>query len=183
MATIPSPATAAVGGKETASGWNADVRDEALFWTTNRPLGQSVQTVAQTGWTTATFTSITFTTEDIDRDGQHSTSSNTSRYVIGTTLGWYRVSGVYCAAGNAAATLLRARIALNGTAVQGSPNSINPGGTSGILCVSTFAVFVQATASADFVEVQGYMAAPSGTIGTATSGEFVSALNVEWLGS
>ena len=183
MATIPSPATAAVGGKETASGWNTDVRDEALFWTTNRPIGQAVQTSAQTGWTSATFTSITFSTEDIDRDGQHSTSSNTSRFVIGTTLGWYRVSGNYCSAGNAVATLLRAQIALNGTAVNGSPNSMNPGASSAIFCVPTFAVFVQATAAADYVEVQGWMTAASGTIGTAVSSAFTSALNVEWLGS
>lgn len=56
-----------------------------------KPIAQLKQTVSQSIPNT-TWTMVTFTTEDIDRDNGHSTTTNTSRYVVQTP-GWYMLSG------------------------------------------------------------------------------------------
>jgi hypothetical protein len=160
---------------------------DAINWDyTTKPVGFFVQQAAQTGWVTATHTAVTFgaSSEVIDRDGQHSTASNTSRVVIGGTLGFYRVSGLYAAAANAAASLLRASIALNGSRISGSMGSMAPSSSGSLLAVPTASVIVRATVSTDYVELYGQMSAGSGTLGTAVSGaDFASSLLVEWIGS
>jgi hypothetical protein len=184
VAAIPSQQTAAVAQKITAALWNDDVRDAVNFFLATRPLLYIAQGTGQTGWTSATFTSVTFAaTDTLDRDGQHDPASNNSRVVIGNTLGWYRVSGLYVAPSNTATTLLRAQIALNGTAVDGSTSSINGTSTGGVLGLPTTGVVVQATAAADYIELQGYQQAASGTIGTVVSSAFRCSLAVEWLGT
>lgn len=55
------------------------------------PLFIGRQTVAQT-LTTGTPVGATLDTEDVDRDGGHSTSTNTSRYTA-QTAGYYRAAG------------------------------------------------------------------------------------------
>lgn len=182
MATIPSVTAWTAAQKITATKLDA-IHTFLDFTMSNKPLLYIVQGTAQTGWTSATFTSITFTAADIiDRDAQHSTSSNTSRVVIGNTLGWYKVSGLYVVASNTASTLVRAQLALNGAAIGGSTTSLNATSTGGILGLPTPTILVEATAAADYVEIQGYQTAGSGTIGTAVSGAFASSLTVEYVG-
>lgn len=72
---------------------------------------QAHQSVAQS-IANATDVAITFPTEDVDTDGGHSTSSNTSRYTAQTS-GQYWVSGAYHSTG--AATDYGAWIRKNGT--------------------------------------------------------------------
>ena len=186
MVAVPSQVTVAVASKLPAATWNDDVRDAINFFVSNRPMTYLTQAVAQTGWVSASTNDITFTTEVLDRDGQHSTASNTHRVVIGNTLGWYRVSGVVVFAGNTAATLLRANISLNGTAVNGSYVSLGVAAatlSSSATALSTNSVLVQATTATDWVSLQGLVTAASGTLGTAVSGAVTSSLTVEWVGS
>lgn len=183
MGTVPVLPSWAVNEDITAADLQAMC--DAVEWDfETRPIAFLAQTVAQTGWTSGTFTAVTFSAEVVDRDGQHSTSTNTSRVTIGGTLGWYRVSGLYVPAGNSAATLVRANIGLNGTAVAGSFSSQSPASNSNTLGVPTGTVLVQATASTDYVQLFGSETAASGTLGTAVGGSgSASSLCVEWIGS
>jgi hypothetical protein len=189
MATIPSQETKAVNDKVTAAWANSDVRDSVDFILSNKPLGFFVQQAAQTGWTTATFTAVTFgaSSEVIDRDTQHSTASNTSRVVIGDTLGWYRVNGVYVAAANSACTLVRACIAYSSaggaaTEVNGSATSMSPASTGSTLALPTGSVLIEATNALDYIQLDGWMTAGSGTLGTAVGSIISSSLTVEYVG-
>lgn len=183
MAIVPVVPTKAVGDLVTAADWNDWVKGTRDFLIGTRPLTQIVQGTAQTGWTSGTYTAITFTNEDLDRDGTHSTTTNTSRIVIGGTLGWWRIGGLYASPSNAATTILRAAIALNGTRVNGSIGSMTPGGAAAI-SIATQMVMVEASAAGDYVELLGWQTAGSGTIGTSVSGgDFTSILTAEYLGT
>ena len=180
MATIPSTLTAAVGNKIKASDWNTYERDAISFVTTNRPIAYVYQGVAQSIPNANVLTAITMDSETLDRDNQHSTSSLTSRVVIGGTLGWYRVTGTVCYATLATtpATSRRALIQLNGAATGGY--SIIGAGQS--LTSVTATTIVQATASTDYVELYGAQDS-AGALNTVVSGTFRSFLLVEWIGS
>jgi hypothetical protein len=189
MATIPSQETKAVADLVTAAWANSDVRDSVNFILSNKPLGFYVQQTAQTGWSSAAFTAVTFTgsTEMLDRDTQHDNVSNTSRVVIGETLGWYRVSGVYVAAQNSACTLVRACIAYSSaggasTEVNGSATSMSPVSTGSTLAIPTASIYVEATNAADYVELRGWMTAASGTRGTEVGSIISSSLITEYVG-
>ena len=183
MGTVPVAPTWSTNVKITAA--NLQSMSDGINWDfATRPIGFFVQQTAQTGWTSGTLTAITFgaSSEVIDRDGQHSTASNTSRVVIGNTLGWYRVSGTYVAAVNANVTRLQARIELNGAAVDGSFAGV---GISGNFthAITTGTALVQSTLATDYVEITAAETVSSGTpIGTAVSTGAHSTLLVEWLG-
>lgn len=92
MATVPSPRTWTVGELLTASKMNTDVRD-GLNFLLSPPIAV-LKASAGTSCGTSAHTAIAFAgTEDIDRDGGHSTSVNTSRYTSATA-GWYHISSV-----------------------------------------------------------------------------------------
>lgn len=177
MATLPTTPTAAtVGSKVLASNWNSQVQLSEEFFRVNRPIAALKQTSTQS-LTTATFTGITFDTELLDRDGQHSTSVNTDRVIIGTTLGWYKVTGTVAFAGNATGTR-RAAIYLNG-AVSNGYAIVTPNAT---FTSVTVMALVQATVSTDYVQLMGWQ--DSGVaLSTAASSGFQSYLTVEWIGS
>ena len=193
MATVPTALTAAVGDKVAASTFNSGVKDPINFLlkvtSGNRAAVCLTQNSAQTGWTDSAFTAVTFDTETLDNDAQHSTSSNTSRVVIGTTLGWYLVSGTYASASNTNGNNRRAAIYLNGAVINGTQAVAALGrkadSTSVGLCTVTTPWFlVQSTASGDYIELMGYMSTGSaGTIGTAVSASYRSSLTVVYLGS
>lgn len=139
-----------------------------------------VQTVVQTGWTSATYTPITFTAEVVDSHGIHDTGSNTARFIIGTRLGWWKVSGVYVPAANTARTLKRAVLRKNGTEINGSFNGDFEATSSVIVGEESPVIFVEATNASDYVELCGYMTAASGTLGTAISASAGSSITLEW---
>jgi hypothetical protein len=193
VVSVPTVPTRATGDDFPAADWGSYVKGTYDFLATTRQIAHLVQQTAQTGWTTATFTAITFgaSSEVADRDGQHSTSSNTSRIVIGGTLGLYAVIGTYGAAGNNVATLLRAAIAFNGTRLAQGMSTVGPLGVSATgtaasgsaLSVTTPLCIVASTVSTDYVEIQGYVSAASGTLGTSVSTDFASSLTAIWLGN
>lgn len=129
------------------------------------------QSTAQTTWTTNTFTNITFGAEDFDWGNLFNSGSSTTKLTLGAAaLGLWLVGGHYVPAGNAAATLLRARLTFNGSAVNGATPSFG-NSVSSILGLTIGAVPIVTTLSTDYVELQGLETAASGTIGTAVSGD------------
>lgn len=140
------------------------------------------QGTAQTGWTTGTYNSLTFGTEDFDYGTLHDVSTNPSRITIGGHLGLWEITGMYCAAVNGNCTNHRVHLTLNGTAVNGALTSIAVS-TTGFVCIPLPPTFVLATTSTDYVELQGYMVAASGTIGTAVSTEARSSFQAIYRGT
>lgn len=86
MATVPAPRTWTVGELLTASKLNTDLRDGLNFLLTP-PLTILTRSVSQSFANNA-IDPVTWPVEVVDRDGGHSTSSNTSRYTAATA-GYY----------------------------------------------------------------------------------------------
>jgi hypothetical protein len=177
MATVPTMRTWTAGEIVTASMLNSNVRDLGTYWTTSRPMAQMRQTVAQT-LTTAVFGSITFTTEDLDRDGGHDTVTNTSRYTA-QTAGWYLVAGSVGFAGNNTGRR-GCRLAVNGTALNGSLTIVASAGVG--TCQIPAVTRIVTLSANDYVEVQGIQES-GGNLNTAVTAENQSTLTVVWVGS
>lgn len=144
-----------------------------------------VQQAAQTGWTTATNTAVTFGSgsEVVDNGTFHDEASNTSRIVIGKKLGWWQISGIYVPASNGATTYARALIAKNGVVIPGGWGGQVLASATGFVGVSSAVTLVQATNATDYIELLGQQFAGSGTIGTAISTTPVSSsLTAIWQG-
>lgn len=86
MATVPSPRTWTVGELLTAAKMNTDVRD-GLNFLLAPPLAVLTKNATQS-FSSGSYVAVTWPTELVDRDGGHSTSSNTSRYTS-QTAGYY----------------------------------------------------------------------------------------------
>jgi hypothetical protein len=89
MATVPSPITFVATAKLTAAQMNTNVRDAVNFLVA-KPAVKVHNSTAQS-IPTATWTSITWDTEDLDNDGMHSTSTN-AQMLVAATAGWYMVT-------------------------------------------------------------------------------------------
>jgi hypothetical protein len=155
VATKPTIASVAIGAKVSAALWNAQVYNLGRFVDVTKPVTQltqgAVQSVANNTWT-----AITFDTEVLDTDNQHSIVSNTSRVVIGGTLGWYRCSGTIPWTGSATGARYGAKLQLNGVDVNGSQN-FSANYSSSINLSSTLSpILVQATVATDYVELLGF---------------------------
>lgn len=144
-----------------------------------KPIFFAVQTVAQT-LTIGGANAITFSTEVVDRDSGHSTTTNTSRYTAATA-GWYRVNGVVAFSSVASGTYREARIGKNGTAIDGSAIRFRATTIpSGILPVASASILVYLNGSTDYVEL--YSSNDSAVaISTAISTPLASSLTVEWV--
>lgn len=155
---------------------------------TPAPMVHLVQQTAQTGWTTATSTAVTFGTGStvIDTGSFHSESSNTSRVVIGKQLGWWQIGACYCPQGNSNTTYARGIIYKNGVAnpVNGAFGGQVLSNAAGFVGVAVPVTLVQATASTDYIELYGQQHATSTPIGTAVSSGFVACtLTAIWRGT
>jgi hypothetical protein len=142
-----------------------------------KPLFMAFQTVSQS-LTSGASVPITFTTEVIDRYNMHSTSSNTSRVVIGLELGWYRVTGIAHFSTTTSGTGQSVTINKNGSIITGTVKTmfaigINP-------TYVTTEAFVQSTISTDYIEL---VASSGVTTTTLVSGPGASSLYVEFLGT
>lgn len=113
-----------------------------------KPYARLRQTVAQS-LTNATYTAVTFTTEDYDSVGGHSTSVNTSRYTA-QVAGAYGFAGGGAFAVNAAGTR-SSRWALNGTAIAGTTS---PGFDPTITSVVVARPLIVQLAVGDYIELQ-----------------------------
>lgn len=152
MATIPVPRTWVPNEfvTDTIMNGSTGIRD-ALSFLLSPPVCKVRQTVVQS-LTASAYTSLTFTTEDVDSDGIHSTVTNTSRLTI-VTPGWYLLAGMV---GFATSSVGRrgTRWALNGAAMSATQQILPANATGGMNVVA--ATTLVALIAGDFVELQGF---------------------------
>jgi hypothetical protein len=177
VTAVPRERTWLFNDSLSSTNLNAYISDPLTFLL-NKPFAQMRQSVAQ-NVTNATFTALTFTTEDVDDDptggSGHSTSSNTSRYTA-IYPGWYLCAGGVVWTGNS--TSRRAsRWAVNGTAINGSqillPASIAQNVSHP---ARTIAVYLDV---GDYVELQAWQDS-GGTLATIVAAAEQSHLTVSW---
>lgn len=151
----------------------ADDAEAAL----KKPCFSAIQTAAQSLPNNA-YTPITFTAEQIDTHNGHSTSSNTSRYVI--PAGWsgiWRVSGAVLVVGTGGRRA--AAIAKNGTLQPGL--QIVPAVATGDTSATTAPKLFNAVAG-DYFELWGYQdSGAAKNTGSDFAGGFVCCLDVEFV--
>lgn len=125
--------------------------------------------------TTATFTALTFNTEDIDTDGFHSTVSNTSRITIPTGKdGKYLVTPQVRFEGNATGRRILA-LYKNGVLVALNQFEQNPN-TGAITVGNSFLISLVAT---DYIELFAYQTS-GGNLNANTEGTY---FGVQYLGA
>lgn len=180
MTTVPVMRTWTAGELVTAAFMNTNIRDAGNFLLA-RPMAILRQTAAQSiasgGWT-----SVLFDTEDLDRDGGHSTVSNTSRY-IAQTPGYQLV--VYTLPWAVNATGARAgRLRLNGAdsaaTAAGRSTVGNGGATADTSCCGTGFLYFNGTT--DYVELLGYQNS-GGALNTEVATDVSPRLQTLWLSS
>lgn len=177
MATVPSYRTWTDGEVVTAAMLNSNIRDDGQFWVSSRPRARLRQTAAQSLSSTI-WAAINFDVEDVDNDGGHSTSTNTSRYVA-QTAGWFLVGGIGAISASGSGQR-GTRLAVNGTVQAGTQTQGNAGSAGGTdMAVGTQLIFLNAT---DYVELQ-VMQNSGGAINTQVTSPEQSTLNVVWVGS
>jgi hypothetical protein len=177
VATVPVFRTWVAGEIVTAAFMNTNIRDAGNFFVAV-PVAVLRQTVAQS-FPNSTFTALLLDTEDIDRDGGHSTVTNTSRYT-GQTPGWYTVQGsINWAASTAGQRTIVFRP--NGGAATTYKNKVQipmttTVGSGSIVTVATF--FMNGTT--DYVEVVGWQNS-GGALNTYITDEGNPSMNVHWV--
>lgn len=142
------------------------------------PVAQMRQTTTQS-LADSTFTDITFTTEDSDALGGHSTVTNPARFTA-PIAGIYEFSGGVAIAANA--TGLRVcQWALNGAALPASDNSqVSVGaGSATRMAARTYQVSM---AVGDYVTLQGWQGS-GGALSTVVAGAAASSMTVKFLGA
>jgi hypothetical protein len=145
-----------------------------LTYLLNPPLAWLYQTASQSVASSSTWTPILLDTSGIDTYGGHSTTSNTSRYVC-QQAGIYQCGGSITWAANATG-YRAARIAHNGSAVQGSEVYLPGGSVSG---QTTVVVTVPvALAVGDYIEIHGWQSS-GGALSTIANAEVAASLNIE----
>lgn len=110
---VPTAPTTAVAGQPTRASLQFNALAAQVAWLLSPPLCIMKQTVAQAALVTGTFNDVLWDTEEIDRDGGHSTVTNTNRYTA-VTAGWYEVATSILWTSNTAGLRLL-RLGVNGT--------------------------------------------------------------------
>ena len=148
MATLPNPHTWTAGDDATST--FLQTLTSAINFLTDPPRCHAYHNSAQT-LTTATFTSVTLDSEEVDTDGIHSTVTNTSRFTA-VTAGRYLFIGQISYAAGATGYRL-ARLLKNGGATPAAYNyALNIGASAmGIQVVDEILLGV-----GDYVELQGW---------------------------
>ncbi|MER8030749.1 hypothetical protein ABTZ78_17520 [Streptomyces bauhiniae] len=176
---VPIIGSQAAGNYLTGALWNVSVKamaDWLLGAGTNgvprfRGYQTSVQALSDNTWTPLNFDSETF-----DSDNGHSTSSNTSRYVVQVP-GTYAVLGHASFAANATGNRA-ARVNLNGVAIPGSfvkTLAATASHSSAVAC-GTQAVCVVG----DYLEIHGLHTAGA-ALNTSAGTDVACAMNVWWI--
>lgn len=143
----------------------------------NFPIFRARQTAAQT-LTTAIYTPITLTTEDVDTHNGHSTVSNTSRYVA-------QRAGRYSCAGNLAfaASATGGRYgewAVNGVLIPNSDNNqLSVGGGAASRMDVPNAIVTCGVG--DYIELWG-MQDTGGNLNTFAASNIGCAVNINYIG-
>lgn len=177
MAIVPILPTVTGGAVYPSSSPSALVA--AALFAQKPPMADLLQIVAQS-LTTATFTSLTFTSAAVDQDylggTGHSNSTNTSRYTANYA-GWYEISGGPAFAVNATGNR-GCRWAINGAAVTGTYVFVGAIATlDEAIPARTRMVYLNV---GDYVELQGYQSS-GGALNTSVFVEALSSMMVRWV--
>lgn len=97
---VPTAPTTAVSGQPARASLQFNALAAQMAWALTPPLAVLRQSVAQAALVSGTYTDVLMDTEDIDRDGAHSTVTNTNRFTA-VTAGWYEVEATVSFAANA----------------------------------------------------------------------------------
>ncbi|WP_367128333.1 hypothetical protein [Saccharothrix sp. HUAS TT1] len=142
------------------------------------PLFQGRQIVAQNLAVSGTFYNLTFTAEDKDSHGGHSTSSNPERYVAPLT-GTYELKGGCAFAANATGIRVL-HWAKNGTQIPGGDLTTPSVGAGAVTRAGARTIFVDLTAS-DYVTLQA-MQDSGGALSTYVTSPVQATMTVEYKG-
>ncbi|MFJ8345018.1 hypothetical protein ACIQ9J_01315 [Streptomyces sp. NPDC094153] len=123
------------------------------------------------------MTSLSLDTTTLDTDNGHSNTTNNSRYIA-------QVPGMYLVCGSVGFTSTsggdrRIQIALNGAAVIGSGNSMDP--SQAVQHGLQTSAIVTMNGTTDYVEVQAAQSTAS-ALSTLASNVFCSGMRVVWIG-
>lgn len=177
MATVPSYRTWAAAEVVTAAMLNSNVRDTGQYWVSQRPLARLRQSVAQS-LTTASFAPVLYDVEDVDRDGSHSTVSNTDRFTA-VTAGWHLCTGGVGFASNA--TGLRAvRWTVGGSAVVGGGVQ-QPASAAQVMHMAARPILTFLNVG-DILRLEARQDS-GGALLTTVGSENASSMDVIWIGS
>lgn len=176
MAGVPPAPTVAVAGQPTQASNQFNRLADRVAFLLAPPLAILRQTVAQSIPNNA-MTALLFDTEDLDREGGHSTSSNTSRYTA-QTAGYYEVSGAVGFTGNATGSRL-AQINVNGTGQNGTEVGWGTVPNSGHLEIVVPSTMVYLNVG-DYVELAAFQSS-GGALNTFLSGVIQARMNVRWV--
>lgn len=170
---VPSTRIFTAGEVETGAYLNSAVTNLGNFML-GRPIAALRQTVAQT-FTTGVGSTITFDTEDIDRDNGHSLTTNTDRYTA-QTAGWYWVSGSVSFVGNATGTR-SAALYKNGTILNTSQNRVFVNAATNALVPTSALVYL---ALNDYITIQGNQNS-GGNLNSVVTAGTQSCLQLVWV--
>jgi hypothetical protein len=173
VATVPVTRTWVAGEVVTSGFMNNNVTGP-VAWLLAPAICQVRQIVSQSP-ATATTTAVTFTAEDVDSTGMHSTSVNTSR-LTAVYPGWYLCAGAVSWANNTTGrrvTLFR----VNGSDVTASFAAYQPATTSvSIFPSRTMLVFLNV---GDYLELGAHQTSGAG-LATVVSSSDQSTLTALW---
>lgn len=126
---------------------------------------------------------VLWTTETVDRDNGHSTTTNTDRYTAATP-GWYRVNATIYFAASTAGSIRQANIYKNGAVVTGGTGGVRYTAAAvpnGAIIVNSPTVLVYLNGTTDYVQVYANQDSGAGlNIHNATAGA-TSSFVIEWV--
>lgn len=174
MTAVPATRTWTAGEVVLESHFNTNIRDVFNFLLA-KPIAELRQIVSQ-NFTTGTTAAVTFTAEDVDSSGMHSTSVNTSR-ATAVYPGWYRGGGGPTFASNAT-SMRYTFLGVNGTAVNASVGSMQGSSANdNALTVRSKMAFLNV---GDYMELLALQSS-GGTLATHVAvADYQSGLSVAW---
>ncbi|MFD9943191.1 hypothetical protein ACFWYW_14640 [Nonomuraea sp. NPDC059023] len=152
MATVPTPRTWTIGEVLSAAKMNAELRD-ALAFLLAPPMAILRKTANQL-LPNGIHQTLTYETEDLDRDGGHSTTTNNTRYVA-QTAGWHSLgaAAVFAANGSGWRDVMFQKNATSATRQNRAVVAAIPGGAAQVAVAISGHMYLNVS---DFVEVAVY---------------------------
>jgi hypothetical protein len=147
--------------------------DELGDYTIRASIGRLQQAVAQS-IPDATLTALTWTTEDIDTDGQHDTGANTAR-ITPNVAGYYRFDYLYYTAAMTTPANMDVSLRKNGSGTIASGNR-----SAGATVASSLSgwTLIEMNGTTDYVEVLAFQDS-AGAVNSNVSARFTSVVTWE----
>lgn len=172
----PTPYQWQVGDIGSASLLNSQLYN-GLTYLLNPPIFYGVQASVQALTNSGTNYAVTLDTNVVDTYNGHSTTTNTSRYTA-QVAGYYLASGCVGYATNATG-FRAAKLAINGTVVQGAANEIAASSSSYAVTLSTPTIIKYLNVG-DYIEVWAWQTS-GGTLNTTAFSDQACSMSVQWV--